>query len=73
VILLKGSAANITAAAADPGALYRVETADGTPLCVVLPGPEYPQIEARLSRTADVRRASARESVWGSPRGAAPR
>jgi hypothetical protein len=49
VILLKGSAAHVTAVAGDPGALYRVETADGTPLCVVLPGPEYPQIEARLA------------------------
>ena len=49
VLLLKGSSANITAVAGDPGALYRVRTADGTPLCVVLPGPEYPQIQARLA------------------------
>ena len=73
VILLKGPAANITAVAVDPGALYRVEMADGTPLCVVLPGPEYPQIEARLSRTADVRRASERaRERGGEPEGRSP-
>jgi hypothetical protein len=49
VILLKGMAEHITEVAANPGALYRVRTADGTPLCVVLPGPEYPQIEAKLA------------------------
>ena len=52
VVLLKGSAEHIAAVAADPGALYRVETADGTPLCVVLPGPEYPQVQARLAYPA---------------------
>ena len=43
LLLLKGSTENITQVAADPGVLYRVQTADGTPLCVVLPGPDYPQ------------------------------
>ena len=38
-------AEHIIAAAADPDALYRVTNADGTPLCVVLRGPEYPQLE----------------------------
>jgi hypothetical protein len=49
VVLLKGSSEHISAVAADPAALYRVQTADGTPLCVVLPGPDYPQVQARLT------------------------
>jgi dolichyl-phosphate-mannose-protein mannosyltransferase len=49
MILLKGTPENITAAAKDPGALYRVTTSDGTPLCVVLPGPEYPKLQGRLA------------------------
>jgi len=49
LLLLKGSTENITEIAADPGVLYRVRTADGTPLCVVLPGPDYPQVEGRLA------------------------
>ena len=49
LLLLKGSAENIAEIAADPGVLYRVQTADGTPLCVVLPGPDYPQVEGRLA------------------------
>jgi len=66
IVLLKGSAENITEVAADPGALYHVRTADGTPLCVVLPGPDYPQVHARLAlstaggaagRPSQVRRA----------------
>ena len=47
LLLLKGSTENIAEIAADPGVLYRVQTADGTPLCVVLPGPDYPQLEGR--------------------------
>jgi hypothetical protein len=53
VILLKGSSEHVIAAAADPGALYRVRTADGTPLCVVLPGPEYPELQARLAASLE--------------------
>jgi hypothetical protein len=49
VLLLKGSPQNINAVAQDPSALYRVTTADGTPLCIVLPGPEYPELAERLA------------------------
>jgi hypothetical protein len=48
--LLKGSQEGVLAAAADPRILHRVTTADGTPLCVVLPGPDYPQLEEQLAR-----------------------
>jgi hypothetical protein len=57
IVLLKGSSEHITAVAADPAALYRVRTADGTPLCVVLPGPEYPQLQARLSSSLEAGRS----------------
>ena len=57
VILLKGSPEHIAESAANPGALYSVRTADGTPLCVVLPGPEYPQVQGRLSSVAASTRA----------------
>jgi hypothetical protein len=56
LLLLKGSTANISEIAADPGVLHRVQTADGTPLCVVLPGPEYPQIQARLMASVEAGR-----------------
>ena len=65
ILLLKGSAEHITQVAVDPTALHHVRTADGTPLCVVLPGPDYPQVQARLAlsmaggtvgRTSQVRR-----------------
>jgi hypothetical protein len=49
LLLLKGPKDNITEVAANPGVLYRVQTADGTPLCIVLPGPDYPQLEGRLA------------------------
>jgi hypothetical protein len=52
VRLLKGSRQAVLDTASDPSALHRVTTADGTPLCVVLPGPEYPKLEERLARLA---------------------
>ena len=48
--LLKGSAQEVLGTAGNPDVLYRVTTADGTPLCVVLPGPEYPKLVERLTR-----------------------
>jgi hypothetical protein len=56
LLLLKGSPDNITEIASHPAALYRVQTADGTPLCVVLPGPDYPQIQARLATSPEAGR-----------------
>ncbi len=53
--LLKGSRQDVIDAALHPDVVYRVTTSDGTPLCVVLPGPEYPQLEARLNRPARAR------------------
>jgi hypothetical protein len=59
IMLLKGSSEHVAEVAANPGALYRVRTADGTPLCVVLPGPDYPEVQARLAAVlnGDARRA----------------
>ena len=65
IVLLKGAPENVRAVAADPAALYHVRTADGTPLCVVLPGPDYPQLHARLSAAETAGRTS--QVVRGSP------
>jgi len=48
--LLKGSAREVLGTAGNPDVLYRVTTADGTPLCVVLPGPDYPKLVEQLVR-----------------------
>jgi hypothetical protein len=51
--LLKGPRRAVLDTASRPDVLHRVVTADGTPLCVVLPGPEYPELERRLVRRTD--------------------
>lgn len=53
--LLKGGRDDVIKTSRMPDILYRVTTADGTPLCVVLPGPEYPQLAARLAKTMSTR------------------
>lgn len=55
VRLLKGSRRSVLGVNGDPRIVHRVTTADGTPLCVVLRGPDYHQLEERLanSRPAD--------------------
>jgi hypothetical protein len=50
--LLKGTRQGVIDAAGHPDVLYRVATSDGTPLCVVLRGPEYPRLEERLAQAA---------------------
>ncbi len=50
--LLKGPRTGVLETAADPSVLYRVTTADGTPLCVVLPGPSYGEFEQRMAARA---------------------
>ena len=35
-----------------PAVVHKVTTADGTPLCVVFRGPEYPELERRLAEAA---------------------
>ncbi len=48
VRLLKGSRRSMLGANGDPGVVHRVTTADGTPLCVVIRGPDYARLEERL-------------------------
>jgi hypothetical protein len=54
--LLKGRRQDVLDASQRGDILYRVTTADGTPLCIVLPGPEYSTLtaehRARLERSA---------------------
>ena len=49
VRLLKGSRRDVVGVSGDPRIVHRVTTADGTPLCLVLRGPDYGQFEARLA------------------------
>ena len=48
VKLLRGRRLELARMIEQPDILYRVTTADGTPLCLVLPGPRYANLEARL-------------------------
>jgi hypothetical protein len=50
--LLKGTRQDVIATSELPEIVHRVTSADGTPLCVVLSGPEYPQLAERLARAA---------------------
>jgi 4-amino-4-deoxy-L-arabinose transferase-like glycosyltransferase len=47
--VLRGSASWVTTEAARPDIVYRVTTADGAPLCTVVPGPRYEALGARRS------------------------
>ena len=49
VRLARGPAENIIELANRADALYKVQTADGAVLCVVLPGPAFPTLQSRLS------------------------
>jgi hypothetical protein len=48
VIHLRGRKADIVAAVHRTDAVYSVTMADGTPLCMVVPGPKYADLEDRL-------------------------
>lgn len=48
--LLRGPRDSVREFADRPDVLYRVTTADGAPLCVVLPGPAFGALYARLNR-----------------------
>lgn len=49
--LMRGPSAALREFAARPDIIYKVTTADGTPLCVVLPGPAYLNVSDRLKLT----------------------
>jgi len=53
--LLKGSRQDILWTAAHPAVVHKVSTGDGTPLCVVFRGPEYPALERRLAEASTER------------------
>ena len=49
--LMRGPSDSLREFAARPDLLYKVTTADGTPLCVVIPGPAYLAVADRLKFT----------------------
>jgi hypothetical protein len=48
VILLRGRKFDIVRAIHRTDTVYRVTTADETPLCIVVPGPKYQEFQSRL-------------------------
>ena len=50
--LLKGSRRDMVGQSGNPNIVYRVTTADGAPLCVVMPGDSYAQLAERLAKIA---------------------
>jgi hypothetical protein len=54
--LLRGPRESVREFAARPDVLYRVTTADGTPLCVVLPGPAFGPLQDLLRNRPPLRR-----------------
>lgn len=48
--LLRGPRDAVLQTASRPDVLHTVTTSDGAALCVVLPGPRYPQVEERLRK-----------------------
>jgi len=46
--LMRGPSGSLREFASRPDLLYKVTTADGTPLCVVIPGPAYQSVADRL-------------------------
>jgi hypothetical protein len=52
VRLLKGPRQAVLDTNASPDVLHRVTMADGTPICVIMPGPQYPQLKERLARAS---------------------
>lgn len=54
VILLRGPKREIVRTIHRTDILYQVTTADETPLCIVVPGPKYRELEARLRRAREL-------------------
>jgi hypothetical protein len=52
--LLKGSRREVLGTDGNPDIVHRVTTADGTTLCVVMEGPEYPQFAQRLAWVSSI-------------------
>jgi hypothetical protein len=48
VLLLRGRKRDVVRLIHRTDTLYQVTTADGTPLCIVVPGPRYKELDARL-------------------------
>jgi hypothetical protein len=49
IYLARGSIEGVTGLATRTDALYRVQTADGAVLCVVVPGPAFAELEPRMA------------------------
>jgi hypothetical protein len=50
ILLMRGTKSDIVQAMHRSDVVSQVTTADGTPLCVVVPGPRYEELQQRLQR-----------------------
>jgi 4-amino-4-deoxy-L-arabinose transferase-like glycosyltransferase len=53
VMLMRGRKRDVARLMARPDIVYRVTTADGTPLCIAVPGPRYAELPRRVRVTAE--------------------
>jgi hypothetical protein len=56
LLLLRGLKREVVHAIHRTDTLYKVATADGTPLCIAVPGPRYPELERRLQLVRELSR-----------------
>ncbi|MGH9311199.1 MAG: hypothetical protein ACRD1U_17615 [Vicinamibacterales bacterium] len=56
LVLLRGSKNEVVQSMHRTDIVYKVTTADGTPLCTAVPGPRYAELASRLQRTRELSR-----------------
>lgn len=54
ILLMRGSTHDLVEMMSHPDIVYTVATADGTPLCIAVPGPRYAELQTRLRVTTGV-------------------
>lgn len=56
LVLLRGLKNEVVQSIHRTDIVYKVTTADGTPLCIAVPGPRYPELASRLQRMRELSR-----------------
>ena len=56
LVLLRGSKSDVMQSMHRTDIVYKVTTADGTPVCTAVPGPRYAELASRLQRTRELSR-----------------
>jgi hypothetical protein len=53
IMLMRGRKRDLVRLMSRPDTVYTVSTADGTPLCIAVPGPRYAELVRRVRETAE--------------------